>query len=528
MLRLLLLISASCLVFSCQPNPEPEQKQPPNIIFIMSDDHAEQSISAYGSEMIETPHIDRIAKEGILFKNSFVTNSICAPSRAVLLTGKYSHLNGLRDNRDEFDGSQMTFPKLLQKAGYQTSVIGKWHLKTHPTGFDYWNILIGQGDYYNPRMVVKGETPDAQADTVTHTGYTTDLITDFALETLEKRDKSKPFCMLYHHKAPHRNWMPHPRYFDMYKDQDLPLPETFWDDYATRSAAASEQDMRIEDMYMTTDMKLMPEDYEGMEHGSGGNKDFSSPNGWVNNSYGRMTDEQKAAWNAHYDPIRKDFRENKRRGKELIEWKYQRYIKDYLMSVKAVDDNIGRVLKYLDDNGLAENTIVVYTSDQGFYLGEHGWYDKRFMYEESLGMPLVARFPKEIPAGQVNEDIVVNLDFAPTILDYAGVDIPADFQGHSLRPVLAGKTPGDWRGSMYYHYYEYPHGWHDVKQHYGVRTDRYKLIHYYNDIDAWELFDLEKDPNELNNLIEDTDHQEIVEELKVKLTRLREEYQVES
>lgn len=509
------------LLGACTPQP----KTPPNILFIMSDDHAEQAISAYGSEMIQTPHIDRIAKEGILFKNSFVTNSICAPSRAVLLTGKYSHLNGLRDNRDRFDGSQLTFPKLLQKAGYQTSVVGKWHLKTHPAGFDYWNILIGQGDYYNPVMVEKVDQA-ASADTSQHIGYTSDVITGSALETLEKRDKNKPFAMLYHHKAPHRNWMPHPRDFGMFEGKEVPLPATFWDDYATRSAAAAEQDMRVEHMYMSSDMKLFPEDFEGIPHGTGGNKNFSNPDRYVENSYGRMTEEQKAAWDAYYDPIRKDFRENPRSGKELIEWKYQRYIQDYLMSVKAVDDNIGRVLKYLDDNGLTENTLVIYTSDQGFYLGEHGWYDKRFMYEESLSMPLVARLPGEIPAGQINEDIVLNLDFAPTLLDYAGVEIPKDFQGASLRTVMSGETPKDWRGSMYYHYYEYPHGWHDVKQHYGVRTDRYKLIHYYNDIDEWELFDLQEDPNELDNLIEDPGHEELVKELKDELEKLRKKYGV--
>ncbi len=502
----------------------PEVVSPPNILFIMSDDHAEQAISAYGSKMIETPHIDRIAKEGILFKNSFVTNSICAPSRAVLLTGKYSHLNGLRDNRDQFDGSQQTFPKLLQQAGYQTSVIGKWHLKTHPTGFDYWNILINQGHYYNPEMVEMGKDGGI-ADTSTTTGYTSDVITDIALATLEKRDKNKPFCMLYHHKAPHRNWMPHPRDFGKYKD--IPMPDNFWDDYATRSTAASTQDMHVKDMFLSLDMKLMPEDYEGIPVGTGGGGGkFDPTNNWVNSNYGRMTDEQKAAWNAYYDPIRKKFRDNPLSGKALVEFKYQRYMEDYLGSVKAVDDNIGRVLKYLDDNDLAENTLVIYTSDQGFYLGEHGWYDKRFMYEESMGMPLVARFPKAIPAGQVNEDLVMNLDFAPTFLDYAGVDIPDDFQGKSLRSVLAGKTPTDWRKSVYYEYFEYPHGWHSVKQHYGVRTDRYKLIHFYNDIDAWELYDLEKDASEMNNLIDHPDYQDIVQELKVELERLRKDLKV--
>lgn len=331
--------------------------------------------------------------------------------------------------------------------------------------------------------------------------------------------------MLYHHKAPHRNWMPHPRDFGKFKD--IPLPDNFWDDYATRSPAAKEQDMHVKDMFLSLDMKLMPGDYEGLPVGTGGGGGkFDPTNNWVNNNYGRMTDEQKAAWNAYYDPIRKKFRDNPLSGKELVEWKYQRYMEDYLGSVKAVDDNIGRVLKYLDDNGLAENTLVVYTSDQGFYLGEHGWYDKRFMYEESMGMPLVARFPKAIPAGQINEDLVSNVDFAPTFLDFAGVDIPTEFQGQSLRPVLAGKTPSTWRKSVYYEYFEYPHGWHSVKQHYGVRTDRYKLIHFHNDIDAWELYDLEKDPSEMNNLIEQTDYQTIVKELKVELEQLRKELKV--
>ena len=534
MFRQLLFLSTLLFLFACSnketaKTAEKETPQKPNILFIMSDDHAEQAISAYGSKIISTPHIDRIAKEGILFKNSFVTNSICAPSRAVLLTGMYSHLNGLRDNRDQFDGSQLTFPKLLQKAGYQTSVIGKWHLKTHPTGFDYWNILIGQGHYYNPKMVEISKNEET-ADTTTTIGYTSDVITDIALKTLENRDKNKPFCMLYHHKAPHRNWMPHPRDFGKYKGENIPLPDNFWDDYSTRSAAASEQDMHVKDLFMSLDMKLMPEDYEGIRVGSGGSgqSNFDPTQSMVsaNGAYGRMTPEQKAEWDAYYNPIRKKFREKPLNGKELIEWKYQRYMEDYLGSVKAVDDNIGRVLKYLDDNGLAENTLVIYTSDQGFYLGEHGWYDKRFMYEESMSMPFVARFPKAIPAEQVNEDLVLNLDFAPTFLDFAGVEIPTNFQGKSLRPILEGKSPTNWRKSVYYEYFEYPHGWHSVKQHYGVRTDRYKLIHFYNDIDAWELYDLEKDPTEMNNLIDNREYQNVVKELKVELKKLRRDLKV--
>ncbi len=502
--------------FACQTS---EPLPPPNIIFIMSDDHANNAVSCYGSKLIETPNIDRIAKEGILFKNSFVTNSICAPSRAVLLTGKYSHTNGLRDNSDRFDGSQMTFPKLLQEVGYQTSVVGKWHLKTAPTGFDYSNVLIGQGPYYNPKMVENG-------DTIQHTGYTTDIITDLALNFMENRDSTKPFCMLYHHKAPHRNWMPHPRHFELYKDIDLPLPETFYDDYATRSAAAKEQDQRIEDMFLSHDMKLLPEDWGGGKDpgtgGSGLTSTYDAGPGHVR-AMNRLTEEQRAAWDAHYDEVRQFFRESNMEGKELLEWKYQRYIKDYLRVVKAVDENIGRVLDFLDENGLAENTIVIYTSDQGFYLGEHGWFDKRFMYEESLRMPLVARYPALTKKGQMVEDMVLNLDFAPTFLDFAGAEIPMAMQGHSLRPFFEGKEPADWRNSFYYQYYEYPHGWHFVKRHYGVRTDRYKLIHYYHDIDAWELYDLQEDPNELNNVFGQTAYSDVQADLELELNRLQTE-----
>ncbi len=510
---------------SCDRQPAGETEaaasSPPNIIFIMSDDHANRAISVYDTSLIKTPNIDRIAREGVLFTNSFVTNSICAPSRAVLLTGKYSHLNGLRDNRDEFDGSQLTFPKLLQQAGYTTAIVGKWHLKTAPTGFDYWNILIDQGQYYNPMMVELG-------DTLQYTGYTTDIITDLAIRTIEQRQAGKPFCLLYHHKAPHRNWMPDTSHLDLYADVDIPMPENFWDDYSGRSAAASEQDMRIEDMFMSMDMKLMPSDFGGTDPGSGGrtSSNFDPTRNWLAN-YERMTPGQRAAWDAHYDKMRAEFREQRPTGRALVEWKYQRYMKDYLRCIVSVDDNIGRLLDYLDRNGLAENTLIVYTSDQGFYLGEHGWYDKRFMYEESLRMPLVMRYPAAVPAGQLVDEMVLNLDFAPTLLDFAGLPVPASFQGRSFRPLVdGGEAPADWRKSMYYHYYEYPHGWHYVKKHYGVRTQRYKLIHFYDDIDAWELYDLQQDPHEMNNLYGDPAYQEIVDELKAELARLREQYQL--
>jgi len=489
----------------------------PNIIFIMSDDHAEQAISCYGSNLIHTPNIDRIAKEGILFKNSFVTNSICAPSRAVLLTGKYSHMNGLRDNRDEFDGSQVTFPKLLQKAGYKTNIIGKWHLKTNPTGFNDWKILIDQGEYYNPVFVENGEEKQ-------YIGYTTDLITDKAIEMLEQRDKNKPFCLLVHHKAPHRNWMPNAPHLEAYNNKDLPLPETFYDDYSNRSPAAL-TDMRIDDMFLSFDLKLKKGFYK-KETGTGGNAKFApnAENAWQI-TYERLTEDQRKAWDAHYNLISEKYQKANLSGKDLLEWKYQRYIKDYLCCILSIDEGVGRLLDYIDETGLTENTIVIYTSDQGFYLGEHGWYDKRFMYEESLSMPLVMRYPREIKAGQISEDMVLNLDFAPTFLDYAGVSIPQEMQGESIRSLTHQKKSNDWRTSMYYHYYEYPHGWHNVNRHFGIRTQRYKLIHFYGDIDSWELYDLDKDPYEINNLYADPAYTGIVKNLKTELKKLQQKYE---
>ena len=496
-------------------------KKRPNILYIMSDDHAEQAISCYGSKLIDTPNIDRIANEGIRFNNSFVTNSICAPSRAVLLTGKYSHKNGLRDNRDEFDGNQPTFPKLLQKNGYQTFMIGKWHLKTDPTGFDIWKILIDQGQYYNPDFIENGEKTK-------YVGYTTDIITDMVLEQLESRNSALPFCMLVHHKAPHRNWMPNFKYFNRYENEDLPLPVTFYDDYSTRSAAAREADMRIDNMYLSTDMKLN-EGFYDKETGSGGSKTYAknAPDDWKAQR-ARLTDEQLKMWDEHYERVNQEFKTKQLKGKELLQWKYQRYIKDYLRCIMSIDESVGRLLDYLDQKGLADNTLVVYTSDQGFYLGEHGWYDKRFMYEESLSMPLLVRYPRGIKAGSVSDDIVLNLDFAATFLHYAGVKIPSDMQGKSMKSLMSSGTAHGWRKSMYYHYYEYPHGWHDVKKHYGVRTERYKLIHFYNDIDAWELYDLQNDPHELNNVFADPGYAEVKVILIQELARLRVEYGDES
>ena len=498
------LISFSCM-----------KKTRPNIVFIMSDDHAEQAISCYGSKLINTPQIDRIANEGIRFENSFVTNSICAPSRAVMLTGKYSHVNGLRDNRDEFDGSQVTFPKLLQAGGYQTAIVGKWHLKTEPTGFNTSKILKGQGQYYNPSFFENGEEKE-------YIGYTTDLITDKAIETMDQLEKEKPFCLLVHHKAPHRNWMPNTKHLNEFNDKDFPVPETFYDDYAGRSAAKA-ADMRVDDMYLSFDFKLHKEFYE-KETGTGGNVTYAANavKNWEN-AYNRLTAEQKAAWDAHYDKINQEFKKLNLSGEELLNWKYQHYIKDYLRCILSLDENVGRLLDYLDKNGLTEDTIVVYTSDQGFYLGEHGWYDKRFMYEESLGMPLVMRYPAEIQSKQVTQKLVMNLDFASTFLDFAGVEIPKEMQGKSMRSIVKGKSADDWRQSIYYHYYEYPHGWHNVKRHCGVRTEQYKLIHFYQD-DYWELFDLKNDIHEMHNVYENPEYVNIVNDMKKELKRLQKVY----
>lgn len=483
--------AALSIVPSCNSTGQIGGKKQPNIIYIMSDDHASHAMSCYNSKINKTPNLDRIANEGMRFTNSFCTNSICAPCRAVVLTGKYSHINGKIDNsRKAFDGSQQTFPKLLQKADYQTAMIGKWHLRSDPTGFDYWNVLPGQGVYYNPVMIEMGERKK-------YTGYVTDIITDHALKWLKERDPNKPFCLMYHHKAPHRNWQPGPKYLTMYDDVTMPEPDNLFDDYANRGRAAKEQDMTIAKTMNESDLKL------------------TAPR--------NLTSEQKKLWDAAYNPKNEAFRKANLKGKDLVRWKYQRYIKDYLRCIASVDDNVGRVLDYLDESGLAKDTVVVYTSDQGFYLGDHGWFDKRFMYEESLRMPLLVRYPREIKPGSVSDDIVLNLDFAATFLDYAGVPVPEDIQGRSMRAVLRGKTPKNWRTSMYYHYYEYP-AVHSVKRHYGVRTQRYKLIHFYHDIDEWELYDLKKDPREMKNVYNDPAYADIIQELTEELKRLRQKY----
>jgi arylsulfatase A-like enzyme len=412
-------------------------------------------------------------------------------------------LNGVHDNRAEFNAEQQTFPKLLKQADYETAMIGKWHLKSEPTGFDYWNVLPGQGDYYNPTLIEMGETKQ-------FTGYVTDIITNQAIKWLENRSSEKPFCLMYQHKAPHRNWMPGPEHLEMYDGEIIPEPPTLFDDHESRCAAAYEQEMSIaNDLIPGWDLKIKPEK--------------SDDSRWSKKYWNLLNDNQRAKWEAHYEPVNQKFKTDKPTGKALTRWKYQRYIKDYLRCVASVDDNVGRLLDYLDETGLSKNTIVVYTSDQGFYLGDQGWFDKRFMYEESLRMPLLIRYPREIEPGSTSEEMVLNLDFAPTFLDYAGIPIPSDMQGQSLRPILAGKVLSGWRDAMYYHYYEYP-GPHMVKRHYGIRTKKYKLIHFYYDIDAWEFYDLEKDPEEIHNIYDHQAYQSIIKELKTRLAVLQKQY----
>ena len=474
-----------------------DEKKPPNIVFMFSDDHAYQAISAYNDKrkLIETPNIDRIAKEGMRFDRCIVPNSICGPSRATVLTGKYSHMNGFYDNSgDVFDGSQMTFAKLLQKNGYSTAMIGKWHLGSDPTGFDYWNILPGQGDYYNPVMIKNGERSK-------HTGYVSDLITNDAMDWLKTgRDKSKPFLLMYQQKAPHRQWDPALRHLGHDNDRQYPIPETLFDDYRGRGIAEETQDMSIAKTMTPGDLKLNP------------------PR--------TLNPEQLKEWNAYYEPRNKAFLEANLKGEELIRWKYNRYMHDYLGCIKAVDEGVGELLDYLDKEGLAENTIVVYTADQGFYLGEHGWFDKRWIFEESLRTPLVVRWPGVVKPGTVDKHLVSNLDFAPTFLEAAGVEISASIQGKSMIPILKGEDPQDWRKSFYYQYYEHP-GPHNVRRHYGVVTDRYKLVRFYEGDDAyWELFDLQKDPREMTSVYGQTDYAEVQATLKKELDRLRTELKV--
>ncbi len=457
--------------------------QRPNILFIMSDDHASHAMSCYGSRINETPNLDRIAQGGVRFDNCFCTNSICTPSRAVILAGTYNHINGVTTLSTPMDNRLLTFPKLLQQSGYQTAIYGKWHLgigpQHCPTGFDDWAVIPGQGFYHNPEFIYKG--PDGGSRRTVQ-GYVTDLITDMSLDWLRARDTTRPFCLLCHHKAPHRPWYPDEAHAHLYLNEQIPEPDTLYDDYANRASAARAAQMRVGVHMDSTDLKC---------------------------------------------EVPRNLSEA-----EMRRWAYQRYIKDYLRVVASVDDNVGRLLDYLDAEGLTENTLVVYTSDQGFFLGDHGWYDKRFMYEESLRMPLIMRFPREVPAGSVNDDMVLNLDFAPLFLDLAGVPLPSTFQGRSFRPALRGETPSDWRQAMYYRYWMHK-AHHNVYAHYGIRTRRFKLIYYYADaldqpgaIDEshepeWELFDLDKDPHELMNVSRAPEYTKTVRLLTAQLHELQ-------
>ena len=479
-------------------NSKTNSQNRPNIIFILSDDHTTNAISAYGGiykDIAPTPNIDRIANEGAILKNTFATNSICGPSRASILTGTYSHVNGYYKNYKGgvFDNTQWTFPQELHKSGYNTALVGKWHLASEPVGFDYYKYHISrgqQGFYWDPIYNDNGKE-------IKEIGYATNLTTDFALDWLDKRDSNEPFCLLLQYKAPHREWSPDEKYTDLWENEELPYPSTFNDDYSTRELTAGNTEMTM-DFFCREDMKLTPPD----------SLNEKEKRKWL--SFGFKRDEI----------VELDKNVTPEENKKL---RFQTYIKDYLATIKSVDDNIGRVLEYLKDSDLEDNTIIIYASDQGFFIGEHGWFDKRFMYEESIRMPFVIKYPGVIKPKTVNDDIITNIDFAPTILEMANVESPNSIQGKSFFKNLVRKKSKDWRQSMYYHYYEYPF-YHHVQPHYGIRNERYKLIHFYYDIDVWELYDLKNDPNELNNIISSKEHKKLIHKLKNELYELKKLY----
>ncbi|MCA8956078.1 MAG: sulfatase [Planctomycetes bacterium] len=507
-------VAAACLVSGCagtRPQSRALSGARPNIVFVFSDDHAPHAISAYGSKLVTTPNLDRLARDGVLFRNCFCGNSICGPSRATVLTGKHSHANGFLRNGNRFDGSQTTFPKLLQQAGYTTAILGKWHLGTTPTGFDHWMVLPGQGQYYNPDFLTAAGRQRIE-------GYCTEITTDLALRWLESgRDRGKPFLLMCQHKAPHRSWMPGPAELALFRDGDIPEPATLFDDYSGRGPATHQQAMEVaRHLFTFYDLKLVPNATE--------QADLTGPDKAVAALRRRMTPEQLRAWDAAFADENRAFRANPPVGRELVRWKYQRYIKNYLRCVVGVDKSVGKLLDYIDrDPQLRDNTIVVYSSDQGFYLGDHGWYDKRWMYEESLRMPLLVRWPGKVAGGRRLEALVQNIDFAPTFLALAGVTRPPEMHGASLLPLLEGKT-APWRDAIYYHYYE-SHATHSVAAHYGIRTDRYKLIRFYEPEHRYtELFDLARDPHELRSVYGTPDYQQIAADLEQRLVALRSRY----
>jgi len=509
-----IIVLLSLVAGSSWARAETGAAERPNILFIFSDDHAPHAIGAYDGwlkSVDPTPNIDALAAQGIVFRNSFCTNSICGPSRAVIQTGKHSHKNGFMNNGNTFDWDQQTFPKLLQKAGYTTAIYGKSHLKGKPQGYADWKVLPGQGLYYNPDMI----TPEGRKRIE---GHCTDVVTDLAVDWLKDgREAGKPFMLMVQHKAPHRNWMPALRHLNLYADMELPEPGTLFDKWEDNAPPARFQELEIDrHMHMNFDLfvDLVPE-FDGDSR-----KGRYDKSAWRNMQ--RMTPRQLEAWRKAYAPRDRAFHEADLEGKALVRWKYQRYAKNYLRCVKGVDESVGTLMETLEDLGLSDNTVVIYSSDQGFYVGDHGWYDKRWMYDESMKMPLVVKWPGGTQAGTSNDDLVQNLDYAETFLEMAGADIPDDMQGTSLVPLLKGQTPDDWRKSVYYHYYEYP-SVHMVPRHYGVRTERFKLMHFYQ-FDEWEFYDLEEDPDELQNLYGDPRYAGQVKDTKVELERLRELY----
>ena len=506
-------LSALCILLVCHKQSIADQK--PNIVFIFSDDHAPHAIGAYNGwlkSVNPTPRIDELAKQGMLFEKSFCTNSICGPSRAVIMTGKHSHKNGFMNNGNTFNWNQQTFPKILRKAGYTTALYGKSHLKGNPKGFDDWKVLPGQGDYYNPDLI----TPKGR---VRIDGHCTDVVTDLAVEWLKTgRDKTKPFMLMVQHKAPHRNWMPALRHLPLYDDIKIPEPTTLFDKWEDNAPPARHQELEI-DRHMDINYDLfldLTADYEGAP--SQKRQDRSA---WRNMK--KMTKDQLSSWRAFYGPRDKAFHEANLSGKELVRWKFQRYAKNYLRCVRGVDDSVGKIQDTLKNLKLDDNTVVIYSSDQGFYIGDHGWYDKRWMYEESLMMPLIVKWPGVTKPDSRSVQMVQNLDYAQTFLEMAGAEIPSNMQGRSLVPILKNGKADDWRDSIYYHYYEYP-SVHMIPRHYGIRTERYKLIHFYQFGNEWEMYDLKEDPDELTNIYGKADKKSLQKDLKEQLVAIRKFY----